>query len=256
VRLRAIYHQPVFSELCIEAAYNEEKFSQFKSDSYFNLLWENRSYEEGLFALKGIEHSVPEFAEKKALFRANDCWGNPKVWDYAEWGSFSPTTLHYVEFAAKIKCNLGDVFGKHLLQIGAGYGGLCKIMHDAFSFSSYTIVDFAPQVQLAQIYLKHFGIDNVHFYTFDTLPSGGAYDCVFSDGSFSELCKEDQARLINRVFRHINAGFFIGTLIPQHFGVSPLSVDAISKALRKQNKSVSLTLLERGAYEFYWKTNL
>ncbi|MBY0530252.1 MAG: putative sugar O-methyltransferase [Rhabdochlamydiaceae bacterium] len=254
VRLRAIYDQPVFSEIYMQAAQDEEKFSHFKSNPLFKLLFENRCYEEGISALSEIEARLPAFAEKKDLFRENDRFGSPEVWEYGKWGAFSPTTLHYVAFAAKIKCNLGDVSNKHLLQIGAGYGGLCKIMHDAFSFSSYTIVDFAPQLQLAQAYLKHFGINNVQLYTFDQLPSEISYDCVFSDGNFSELCKEDQSRLINRVFKQIDTGFFSGAMIPQHFGVSTLSVDGIVKALAKQKKSVSLTSLERGAYEFYWKT--
>ncbi len=251
VRLRAIYDQPCFSEICSRAAQDEETFNSFKTDPFFTLICERRSFDEGALSLIAIEREWPEFAQHCEQFRENDQLGAPRVYDYGKWGVFSPTTLSYVEMAVRAQRELGDLSGKKILQVGAGYGGLCKILSDLHVFQSYTIVDFQPQIDLARSYLNRLGISGVTFCTWQQLSNQG-YDCVVSEGQFSELCKEEQLRLIDQIFKHVDTGCIWGYVVPQHFGVSSLGPDLIERRLANQGKEISLIKGGRGNYQLYW----
>jgi hypothetical protein len=251
-QLRAIYDQPCFSEVCAQAARDEDRFATFKADPFFNLICERSSYEEGERAIEAIERDYPELHARCGQFRENDRLGSPRVYDYGKWGVFSPTTLGYVAMAARARAQLGDLSGKRILQIGAGYGGLCKILSELFTFKSYTIVDFQPQLDLTQSYLERLGVLGVTFCTWENLSVEEGVDCAISEGQFSELCAEEQQRLLEQVMKHVDLGCLWGEVVPQHFGVSTLGPDLIARRLGKFGNEVSLEKGDGKNYQLYW----
>ena len=131
---RCIYDQPVFAEVSSKAALEEEAFSQFKSNPFFNLLWENLTAVEGAAWLQKIETQFPALVEKLNLFRENDSLGSPRVYPFGDIGSFSPSTLRLAAIAGDLQQRVGNLSHLRVVQIGADYGGLCKILHDLSPF--------------------------------------------------------------------------------------------------------------------------
>ena len=70
----------------------------------------------------------------------------------------SGTLLRYFKFATDLKALFGDLKGKHLIEIGVGFGGQAAAIAHVFpELGSYTLLDLPEPLRLAQTYLKHAG---------------------------------------------------------------------------------------------------
>lgn len=231
---RSIYDRSVFAEMALSAANDAAQFAVFKSNPFFNLLWENLSKEEGEMWLKRIQEKYPALIEKMEAFAASDKIGSPKTFSFEGVGEFSPSTLRLAAIAGQI--NESMVRMPNVVQIGAGYGGLCKILHDISSCASYTIIDLPEQLALARRYLEAFGLNEVIYMTLDELPKNARYDLVISDMSFSEFNRPEQQRLFDRVLAQAKAGFILGRIFPKHYGVAPLGWEEVKGRFEKKGK--------------------
>jgi hypothetical protein len=253
---RCIYDQTVFAEMALHAVNDEALFLQFKKDPFFNLLWENHSPEEGEQWLSKIQIDYPSLLEKLSQFRQNDEWGSPRVHSFEGAGDFSPSTLRLIAIAGDMQNKMGDMSGLNIVQIGAGFGGMCKILHDIASFKSYTIVDLPEQLALAKKYLERLGIDNVTYLTPEELVHTEC-DLVISDRSFSEFNRSYQARFIEKIFIRSHSGYILGHVFPKHFGVSPLFWDDLKMRVKKIGKfsewQIQEPLNDRDNYFIFWK---
>jgi len=258
--MRCIYDQSVFADACLQAVSDEGKFASFKRDPFYSLLYQGYSYEEGWASLHTIEKDYPWLITELDRFRTSDLIGTPQVYDYGKYGAFSPTTLHYVQLAGMIQEKMGKKSCGHIIQIGAGYGGLCKILHDLSLWTSYTIVDLPEHVMLARKVLEKEGITHVQFYTFDEFSSSGQYDFVVSDLSFSEFSRPLQKTMLERIVAHGRAGLILGHVFPKHFGVEPFTPDELSSYVEKKKIAAHYEMHqskgERSNYYFLWNTNL
>ncbi|MBS0604689.1 MAG: putative sugar O-methyltransferase [Verrucomicrobia bacterium] len=254
---RCIYDQTVFAKCFETAACDDVRFAQFKRDPFFNLLWENLSKEEGEKWLRQIESEYPLMVEKFDRFKESDKIGSPRVYDFGKAGEFSPTTLRFAAIAGDLKSRLGSWSGQKVVQIGAGYGGLCRILSEVDSFGSYTLVDLPSQLALAKKYLEGFGIQGVLYLTPEELPKDERYDLVVSDMAFSEYNRSYQELFFDRVLSRSRSGFLIGHVFPKHFGVVPLSIDEIKGRFDKNGKFLSWEFqeptIERENYFIFWK---
>lgn len=254
--LRCIYDQAVFAACCREAVKDEDKFQVFKRDPYYSFLYQGYSYEEGREVLREIQHKYPALIAQLDQFRTSDQIGGPEVYDYADFGTFSPTTLHHILVAGMIQEKMKPMnkVGS-IVQIGAGYGALCKILHDLGLWEDYTIVDIPEHLELARKVLQKQGINNITFYSIDEIPNSLQYDLAISDLSFSEFSRTLQKRMIDQVLLHARAGFIWGHVFPKHFGVEPFTPSELETYLKK-NKLASLkmhqTADERTNYHFLW----
>lgn len=253
---KCIYDQPVFAQVCLEAVSDESRFLVFKQNPYFNLLWENRTEEEGVEDIKWIELHAPFVFEHLEKLRAIDAIGSPRVYSYGEYGALSPYTLHLAAFSGEIAAHCGDLSGKRIVQIGAGYGGLCQVIQALFPVDSYTLIDLPEQLELAKKYLSCAGIEQVSYLTPDQLPEGISFDVLLSDQSFSEFNRHYQEIFVNKLFCHSHSGYVRGHLFPKHFGVVALNCDELIKILKRKMLENPLQLEEpehdRGAYLIRW----
>ena len=195
--------------------------------------------------------------EKLNLFRENDAIGSPRVYSFGEAGSFSPSTLRLVAIAGDLQQRIGNLSHLRVVQIGAGYGGLCKILDALSSFESYTLVDLPEQLALAKKCLEKLGVHNVVFLTPEALPKDAVYDLVISDLSFSEFNRSYQELFFDRILSCSNSGYLLGRVFPKHFGVVAWNADELKVRFEKLRKFSEWEMqdpaIDRENYFVYWK---
>ena len=245
---RCIYDHWVFAQVAEQAVADEQQFSQFKKNPFFNLLWENHTREQGQEWLEKITNEYPYLKIKFDLFRQIDHIGSPRTYFFGDAGDFSPSTLRLIAMTRELCTRVGYTENGNVVQIGAGSGNWCKILHDAIGFRSYTLVDIPEQLALAKKCLEKWDIDNVTFYTPEELPEGTVYDLVISDMSFSEFNHVHQRLFFDRILSRSASGCLFGHISPKHFGVTCMSLDELKSRFEK---AVIEQTNERD-YLFYW----
>ena len=252
--VRCIYDQSVFAESCVQALSNEERFAAFKRDPFYSLLYQSYSFEEGRVFLQTIQDEYPSLLAQFDQFRTSDLVGYPRTYDYGEYGTFSPTTLRHIQIAGMIQKEISSSCNKRVIQIGAGYGGLCKILHDLSLWQSYAIVDLPEHLALARKVLESEGISGVAFISIDEIPFQDDYDLVISDLSFSEFSRPLQKIFADRIFMHARSGCILGRIFPRHFGIESMTPDEIKNYFQRNHVPIEMhqTHGERADYYFLW----
>lgn len=146
-------------------------------------------------------------------FRENDILGNPVVYDYGKYGIFSPTTLRYIKVAGDLRERFGDLSQMHIVEIGGGYGGQCKIISDMCGFASYTIIDLEGCIALAKKYLELLNVENVYFIKNTDIKNRQKYDLIISNYAFSEIHKREQEEYIKCIIKNSKNGYMIMNFI-------------------------------------------
>jgi hypothetical protein len=256
---RCIYDQAVFTDAARSAVSDGACFVHFKQNPFFNLLWENLSEGEGAQWLKTIEEKYPFLKEKFEDFRAVDCIGSPRVFAYAEAGTFSPSTLRLIALGGELHSKMGDWRGLHGIQIGAGCGGLCSILHSISEFASYTVVDLPAQLELARKCLEGMKPMPIVYLTPQQLPQGAVYDLVISDRSFSEFNRSHQELFFDRILSCSHSGFLLGHVFPKHYGVVPMNFEELKERLQAMEQGLQWEAqeptLEKNNYFIFFKKN-
>lgn len=222
----------VYPSVCIQAVEDPAVFAQFKRNPYYNLVAAYGTYEEGEEHLAWIKSYAPTLLKKMEQFRTLDAIGEPATFFYEGVGEISPTTLHYIKVAADIIREHGSLEGLKVLEIGAGYGGLCKVLSEVCSFQSYTLVDLPEPLALAKKCLDLEGVKNVHFLSFKDL-AADSYDLVISHYGFSECDKQIQEVLFKKGIAQSQRGYLTCNLYPKHFRVRPLGKEALLERFSK-----------------------
>lgn len=177
----------VHTSVCENAVKNENIFNIFKKDSNFTTILEHTQENFSHDFMSQIINIYPEEAKKINwnLVKENDSIGSAHIINYPELSqlieledyNFSPSTVAYAFKALDIlyhmkKSNLNDI---KILEIGAGYGGQCKMIFDMANIFSinileYTLVDLYWPNQLQKKYLNYLGYKNkLNFVSFEEL---------------------------------------------------------------------------------------
>lgn len=223
-----------YPQFCMQAAYNEELFMNFKKAPVYTEVLEHVTYEHGKKYLEIVLHESPTFREKFDLFRVNDTQGNPVTYSYDAAGLFSPTTLRYMKVASDLKNQFGSLDTWNIIEIGGGYGGQCVILSKLFKFASYTIVDLPGPLALTEKYLKNLGITNVIFKTSDELIEDQKYDLVISNYAFSECNSSLQEEYLKKVLYKATTGYLTCNFIELR-EINILTKDALIQRLNNKN---------------------
>ncbi len=198
---------PVF---CASAAADDKVFRTFKSHPSYTLTLEHVTPEEGLECLKMILSGDGALAGLLDKFKDNDRYGSPPLFDYGAYGRFSPTTLRYVKILEDLRNLFGDLNGKHIVEIGGGYGGQCQIITSFFNVASYTVYDLAPVAALIRKYWDKNGVRaNVNALPFSELRAGMPCDLVISNYAFSECIEEVREMYLDKLILRAPAGYMI-----------------------------------------------
>ena len=143
---------------------DDSAFLNFKSDQNYNVILEHVDQNLGNDYFNHIlnfgKNLFDEFFEK---FCENDSIGNPNLYLY-HGKKISPTTLRYVKNCLDIIDLCSGIEIKKIVEVGGGYGGLCKTLSVLCEFEKYIQVDLPEAIKVQEKYLKFFP---EFFSTFD-----------------------------------------------------------------------------------------
>ena len=167
-----------YPSFCLQAATKDTIFLNFKRHPIYTQILEHVTYDLGLQYLSIIIEKYPHLLPYFDVFRDNDAIGNPIVYDYGVYGTFSPTTLRYIKIAGDLIEKFGDLSNMHIVEIGGGYGGQCKTLASLGMFKKYTIIDLPPCNHLSKRYLNELAVQNVTFMDSTQLSEIKDYDLL------------------------------------------------------------------------------
>lgn len=195
-----------YSQICTEAVEDEDVFEKFKKDPRYTAILEHVSYEQGKEYAEGIlQYDVD--AELVDSFKDNDLIGGSTTFNYQQpFGRISPSTLRYIQNALDISYFYGEGELNRIVEIGGGYGGLCKTISCLCDFDEYHIYDIEPASKLQEKYLSKFGIKAVHHSVPEETKD---IDLVISNYAYSELGENLQDLYYNNVIKNAKKVYMI-----------------------------------------------
>lgn len=206
--------------VCKLAAEYDAIFKVFKRSNDYRVILEHVSKKHGKQYL--------------TVIKENDLRGSPITYRY-DVGRFSPTTLRYIKVLVDLKNIFGDLKNFHIVEIGAGYGGQCKIISDVFNVSSYTIIDLEPVLPLIQKYLMKLNVKNVIYLTQPKAGDAEKYDLVISNYAFSECLKSAQDDYMHSILYRAKRGYITYNYDGKPDSASPYNKEEIIGLLSKRH---------------------
>ncbi len=203
-----------YPSFCHQSVIDEETFKNFRRNPIYTSIVETVPYKAGRDYLKSALSQTPEIYKYFVKFMSNDTVGNPQTYAYrrnllSKKLMFSPTTLRYIKVLSDLNYFFKSLDGMKIIEIGGGYGGLCKIISDMFQIKSYTIVDLDPCLKLAKKYLDEFSVKRVNYATSDSLEKQGEYDLVISNYAFSEIERSIQDVYVKKIINNSSRGYML-----------------------------------------------
>jgi len=193
-----------YLNVCNYAANSSEFFKEFKSHPAYRHVLEHVSFEEGQQYLKEIDI---DYLDKLQEIKQNDAIGKPQTYDYPSIGNISPTTIRYIKNTSDIINKFGTSFDS-IVEIGGGYGGLCKVMSSFIKFDQYLLLDLEECNLLSRRYLSIFNLPTLSHRAEEIDEIDENFDLLISNYAFSECHKEVQQDYIERFIKKSN-NFYI-----------------------------------------------
>ena len=193
-----------YLNVCNYAANSDEFFKQFKSHPAYRHVLEHVSFEEGQQYLKEIDI---DYLDKLEEVKENDSLGSPVIYEYPSVGEISPTTIRYIKNTSDIINKFGTSFDS-IVEIGGGYGGLCKVLSSFIKFEQYLLLDLEECNLLSRKYLSHFNLPTLSYRSEEIDEIDENFDLLISNYAFSECHKEGQQDYIERFIKKSN-NFYI-----------------------------------------------
>jgi putative sugar O-methyltransferase len=193
-----------YIDICESIIKNDENFSSFKSSKEYNIILEHVHYELGLQYYDHIQKVGKEIYDKYLnKFLENDQIGNPNQFFYGD-GKISPTTLRYIKNCLDLSFLCDDQGVSKIVEVGGGYGGLCKTLSVLCNFNEYLNIDLPETVLLQEKYLKNFSeiYPKIKFVPCNELEDISNIDLFISNYSLSELTIETQLNYYNKIIKN------------------------------------------------------
>lgn len=137
-----------YLDLCRRAAEDDSVFANFRRMNPMNMIVENSPYKSGVEYYQCIEAQYPLLFNFFREFMKSDNIGSPHKHEIGPY-EISPTTLRYIKTLGDLDKFFGSLDNMIIAEIGGGYGGLCKIIHDVYKPKEYFIYDL-PEAQALQ----------------------------------------------------------------------------------------------------------
>ena len=223
--------------VCELAARYDSVFKVFKRNRHYRTVLEHLTGLQGLEYLKVVKEEDADLVNYYSAFQENDLLGSPHTFDY-DVGRLSPTTLRYVKVLADLKSAFGDLGGLDICEIGAGYGGQCKIISDVFDIASYTVIDLPRVLPLIQKYLNRCGVSNIIYLTPHQIREPLPFDLVLSNYAFAECTRQMQNFYLEKIIDKARRGYLTYNF-PRDFRTtaetSPYGKQEITERLSKMH---------------------
>jgi putative sugar O-methyltransferase len=210
-----------FIKLCLV---DENEFDNFKRNSAIKVIIENTDDVSGQECLNYIHDNFPQYLEKIGRYDMSMNIGNPQGYVYAlcapnelYFKTVSPTTLRYIMHLGQIEKWFGPLDNLVIGEIGAGYGGLCTIIHEYFNSKEYILFDLPEVMEFQVKYIKKFNPEIIvnKAYNDDThvwkpikpySKKKMQLDLILAFCSWSELDIDLKIDYLKNVIRHAKKG--------------------------------------------------
>lgn len=179
---------------CQAAAQASDFFKTFKNNPAYRHVLEHVSYEEGQQYLDEVEI---DYKDKLDEIKENDALGTPVTCSYDGVGTISPTTVRYLKNTSDIVNKFGTSFDS-IVEIGGGYGGLCKVMSSFVKFENYLLIDLEECNMLSRKYLSNFDLPTMSYQAEEIVDVEDNFDLLISNYALSECNRETQMMYIER----------------------------------------------------------
>lgn len=146
-----------YLNLCRRAVEDDEVFKNFRRMSPMNMIVENSPYKSGKEYYECIEAQYPWLFNHFHQFIKSDNIGSPEKHQIGPY-LVSPTTLRYIKTLGDLHNFFGPLNGKIIAEIGGGYGGFSKVIHDVSEPEEYIIYDLPVVQALQQKFLSAFDV--------------------------------------------------------------------------------------------------
>jgi hypothetical protein len=206
--MSSISDNSTYPNFCAQAAQNSDIFAAFKQNPIYNDILEHVTYEEGIEYFNQFKYN-DFFIKNISKFKINDKLGTPQCYNYSQIGNFSPTTLRYIKILNDLsQLDLND---KHIVEIGAGYGGQYTVLKQLYKPKKYTFVDLKDVLKLIKRYIYTLQIQDteVDFVDGCTLNQIISSDLVISNYAFSECTTDIQNIYVDNILKHTKHGYMI-----------------------------------------------
>ena len=222
-----------YKEFCKKAAIDSSIFKSFRSHPDYTPMLEHVTFDQGLSYLDIIIDRTPDLLRFIDKFKENDKIGSPTTYFYRAIGDISPTTLRYI----KTESDLIEIFttweNETIFELGAGYGGQCKILNDIFIPKKYVIADLPEVLLLIERFLNETNVKNIQFCTEKTLPEE-TYDLFISNYAFTELDKKLQQIYLDKVISKSTHGYITCNFISKDCEVDSYTKEELLKQISHQ----------------------
>lgn len=230
-----------YSDFCEMVVAEDEIFQNFKRNPSYQVMLEHVTQNQGRDYLKIITERYPFMLTRLEKYKENDQLGNPLTYFYGDsYGYLSPTTLRYMKAAGEMVHLLGSLQDKKIVEIGIGYGGLCKIISDLTGFISYTLVDLPEVCALAEKYLELLDVKDVVFFNNKEVPLVDSYDLVISNYAFSELLKDEQMQYIEKIINRSDMGYMTCNFTGNFPVIKSLTLEELISLIKRPNRNIMI----------------
>lgn len=158
------------------------------------------------------------------------------------WNNIGSSLWRYLYYAMRIEDIFGRCTNKKILEIGAGYGGLCRVLTKLYDVKSYTVVDHKAMLRIFTSFNKRrFAEGIIKTYDIDDIncvrgrDSDAKYDIFISTICLSETSRTFIDYIVKHVFPLCRDFFIICANTPDNL------VRELSRSIEDLGKNVSVT---------------
>src|SRR3989339_107290 len=226
-----------YTELCKLAGRDYFALQTFRKKQIYRAMVEGLNYPAGKVLAQEIIQRYPHLLRYCSQICLDDQFGAPLSYDFSSIGRISPSVLRYIKVVGDLQREFGDLNNLNIVEIGAGFGGQCKVIHDICGFASYTMIDLPEVAALIKVYLEQFALKNIAAVGYAALKEPKKYDLVISNYAFSEIDKKGQLYYMEKVINLASRGYMLYNNTPS---VHPFSIEEFVSLLKKQQKKVKV----------------
>ena len=206
-----------YLQVCRLAAQSSDYLNTFKSHPAYRHVLEHVSEDEGQ---KYLDEIQIDYMDKLDEVKQNDSLGGPVTYDYDKVGNISATTLRYIKNTSDIITKFGNSFDS-IVEIGGGYGGLCKVLSSFIKFEQYLLLDLEECNLLSRKYLSNFDLPTMSYRSEEIDEIDENFDLLISNYAFSECHKDVQLDYIERFVKKSNNFYMMHNNFHLELGTIP-----------------------------------
>lgn len=197
---------------CKLFAQNDVAFESFRQDEDYIKILEGKDPNVGILYLNKMRDKYGINPSLMNKFKENDIYGKPILSNYEGVNQINHNTIMYAYHTMDMRRFMGLYQPERVIEIGGGYGGMCKVFSSIYRFEEYVLVDLPEPLALCKKYLSHFPelYKKIAFLTprdIEINNSFGKFDLSIAVFSLSECNAEIQNMYADKIIMRSTYAF-------------------------------------------------